>query len=41
MLVPALMSLMGGWNWLMPKWTSRVLRVERPRAPGEIAAESI
>jgi RND superfamily putative drug exporter len=42
MLVPALMSILGGWNWLMPKWTSTVLRVDRGgRAPGEIATESI
>ena len=41
MLVPALMSIIGGWNWLMPKWTSTVLRVERERAPGEIATESL
>ncbi len=41
MLVPALMSILGGWNWLMPKWTSTVLRVERERVPGEIATESL
>ena len=41
MLVPALMSILGGWNWLMPKWTSTVLRVDRgERAPREIATES-
>ena len=40
MLVPALMSIIGGWNWLMPEWTSTVLRVDRgERAPGEIATE--
>jgi RND superfamily putative drug exporter len=41
LLVPALMTLLGGWNWLMPKWTSSVLRVERDeRVPREIATES-
>jgi RND superfamily putative drug exporter len=28
LLVPALMSLLGRWNWWMPRWASRVLRVE-------------
>jgi hypothetical protein len=35
------MSIMGGWNWVMPKWTSTVLRVDRgERAAGGIATES-
>jgi RND superfamily putative drug exporter len=27
LLVPALMRLMGGWNWWMPTWTRRALRL--------------
>jgi RND superfamily putative drug exporter len=30
MLVPALVSLFGGWNWWMPKSLARLLRVPRP-----------
>ena len=30
MLVPALVSLFGGWNWYMPEWLARLLRVARP-----------
>jgi len=37
LLVPALMELLGDWNWWMPKWTGVVLRVPRrepaPEAP--------
>jgi RND superfamily putative drug exporter len=28
LLVPALVSLMGDWNWWLPGWLARVLRVE-------------
>ncbi len=39
LLVPALMRLMGDWNWWMPGWTRTLLRLRRePSAP--IAAES-
>jgi RND superfamily putative drug exporter len=31
LLVPALMKLLGDWNWWMPKWTGIVLRVPRPK----------
>jgi RND superfamily putative drug exporter len=27
LLVPALVSMFGGWNWWMPSWLARVLRV--------------
>jgi RND superfamily putative drug exporter len=27
MLVPALVSMFGGWNWWMPSWAARVLRL--------------
>ncbi len=28
LLVPALMKLMGEWNWYLPRWLARLLRVE-------------
>jgi RND superfamily putative drug exporter len=34
LLVPALMKLMGEWNWYLPAWIARILRV----APGERVA---
>jgi RND superfamily putative drug exporter len=27
LLVPALMKLMGEWNWYLPNWIARALRV--------------
>jgi RND superfamily putative drug exporter len=34
LLVPALMRLLGDWNWWMPKWTGTVLRIpHREPAP--------
>ena len=33
LLVPALVSLLGDWNWWLPPWAARILRVP-PRAPG-------
>ncbi|MDQ1695625.1 MAG: putative drug exporter of the superfamily, partial [Frankiaceae bacterium] len=39
MLVPALVSLFGGWNWWMPGWAARLLRVPQVSAvPGEAPA---
>jgi RND superfamily putative drug exporter len=39
LIVPAVISLMGRWNWWLPRWPARLLRVEPslpPRvAPGE------
>jgi RND superfamily putative drug exporter len=39
LIVPAVVSLMGRWNWWLPRWPARLLRVEpsvpRPVAPGE------
>ncbi len=39
LIVPALISLFGRWNWWLPEWPARVLRVEpslpRRRAAGE------
>ncbi|MFI0373362.1 MMPL family transporter [Actinomadura sp. 1N219] len=31
MLLPSLVSLMGRWNWYLPDWTARILRVEPSR----------
>ena len=28
LLVPALVSLFGDWNWWLPKWPARILRVK-------------
>jgi len=28
LLVPSLVSLMGAWNWYLPTWAARILRVE-------------
>ena len=28
MLVPAIVSLLGRWNWWLPRWFARILRVE-------------
>jgi putative drug exporter of the RND superfamily len=35
LIVPAVISLMGRWNWWLPRWPARVLRVEPslPRRP--------
>ena len=36
LIVPAVISLMGRWNWWLPSWPVRLLRVEPslPRRPG-------
>ena len=39
LLVPALMRLMGEWNWWMPRWASTLLRIPRPERSAQIAAE--
>ncbi|MDQ1706113.1 MAG: putative drug exporter of the superfamily [Frankiaceae bacterium] len=39
MLVPALVSLFGGWNWWMPGWAARILRVD-PQPVTAIASAS-
>jgi RND superfamily putative drug exporter len=38
LLVPALVSLMGRWNWILPSWPARLLRVE-PSAPPQAEPE--
>jgi uncharacterized membrane protein YdfJ with MMPL/SSD domain len=29
-LLPSTMALVGRWNWYLPAWTARALRVPRP-----------
>ena len=38
LLVPALVALLGRWNWWLPPWAARVLRVP-PSVPAPEAAE--
>jgi RND superfamily putative drug exporter len=38
LLVPAVVSLMGRWNWILPAWPARMLRVE-PSAPPQAEPE--
>jgi RND superfamily putative drug exporter len=33
MLVPALVSMFGNWNWYMPGWLAKTLRVPAVAAP--------
>ena len=37
LIVPAVISLMGRWNWWLPHWPARLLRVE-PSIPRRLAA---
>ncbi|MDQ3849333.1 MAG: MMPL family transporter, partial [Actinomycetota bacterium] len=37
LIVPAVISLMGRWNWWLPAWPARLLRVE-PSLPPRLAA---
>jgi putative drug exporter of the RND superfamily len=37
LIVPAVISLMGRWNWWLPKWPARLLRVQ-PSLPRRMAA---
>ena len=36
LIVPAVISLMGRWNWWLPRWPARLLRVE-PSLPPRVA----
>jgi putative drug exporter of the RND superfamily len=36
LIVPAVIALMGRWNWWLPTWPARLLRVE-PSLPGRVA----
>ena len=35
MLLPAFVSVLGRWNWWMPVWAARILRVEPSLPPPE------
>jgi RND superfamily putative drug exporter len=37
LIVPAVIALMGRWNWVLPEWPARLLRVE-PSIPPRVAA---
>ncbi len=38
LLVPALVALFGSWNWWMPAWAERLLRIEHREVPTERVA---
>jgi RND superfamily putative drug exporter len=40
LLVPALMKLLGKWNWWMPQWTRTALFIRHPERPRKPATES-
>jgi RND superfamily putative drug exporter len=40
LIVPAVISLMGRWNWWLPTWPAKLLRVE-PSLPRRVATESV
>jgi putative drug exporter of the RND superfamily len=40
LLVPAMVSLMGRWNWWLPAWPARLLRVEPSSLRGTARSES-
>jgi len=37
LIVPAVVALMGRWNWWLPRWPARVLRVQ-PSLPRKVAS---
>ena len=39
LIVPAVVALMGRWNWWLPRWPARLLRVA-PSLPPKLAAET-
>ncbi len=39
LLVPAVVSLLGRWNWWLPEWSARLLRVEPSLPRGATASE--
>jgi len=39
LIVPAVIALMGRWNWWLPRWPARLLRVE-PSLPPRVATEA-
>jgi putative drug exporter of the RND superfamily len=40
LLVPALVTLMGRWNWWLPQWAARPLRTRASEPAPEVAAEA-
>jgi putative drug exporter of the RND superfamily len=40
LIVPAVISLMGRWNWWLPSWPARLLRVEPSLPPRAVAGEA-
>jgi putative drug exporter of the RND superfamily len=40
LVVPAVISLMGRWNWWLPRWPARVLRVEASPPPRTAGGEA-
>ena len=40
LVVPAVISLMGRWNWVLPRWPARLLRVEPSMPPRPAAGEA-
>ena len=40
LIVPAVISLMGRWNWWLPEWPARLLRVEPSLPPGFAGAKT-
>jgi RND superfamily putative drug exporter len=40
LIVPAVISLMGRWNWWLPAWPARLLRVEQSPPPRVAAGEA-
>jgi RND superfamily putative drug exporter len=40
LIVPAVISLMGRWNWWLPSWPARLLRVEPSLPPRTVAGEA-
>jgi putative drug exporter of the RND superfamily len=40
LIVPAVISLMGRWNWWLPSWPARLLRVEPSLPPRAAASEA-
>jgi putative drug exporter of the RND superfamily len=40
LIVPAVIALMGRWNWWLPRWPARLLRVEPSQPPKAAAAHA-
>jgi RND superfamily putative drug exporter len=40
LIVPAVIALMGRWNWWLPSWPARLLRVEPSVPPRRVATET-